>query len=428
MAFWMCTVRDEADAADLIVARMTAAQLETARLVGAAAEDSGVEPYLVGGAVRDALLGQRPTGDLDITLVGADAATFAQIARTVDGRISKSSQFNTARLEVGDRAVDLTMARAETYPQPGSLPDVRPGTLIEDLARRDFSVNAMAVSLSEDCWGSLSDPHGGREDLRRGQIRTLHEGSFRDDATRILRAARYAARLSFDLDDSTRRSLEGSIRFLSTISAVRFRNELERIFLEALNASTTLRMLDRWGSLSAIHPAIRIESAVWHRFGQESWNLPPGSRVTVGFAVLGAGLRVSDAAGVAVRLGLGSLNGRVLAESADLAGRLRETSPAEMSNSQLAEMLDPYHRHAVDGCALASTGEVSERVGQYLDELRDMRPDLDGNDLVNMGVPHGPEVGRILRILRAAKLDGLVRTWDDECTMVMRFLETATGT
>ena len=213
--------------------------MATARLVAGAAEEAGVEPYLVGGAVRDALLGFAPTGDLDITLVGADTATFAQIARTVGGRISKSSQFNTARLEIGDRAVDLTMARAETYPNAGSLPVVRPGTLAEDLARRDFSVNAMAVSLTSDRWGKLFDPHGGREDLRDGRIRTLEEGSFRDDATRILRAARYAARLSFDLDDNTRQSLDRSVRFLASISPARIRNELERILLESSTGSTT---------------------------------------------------------------------------------------------------------------------------------------------------------------------------------------------
>ena len=102
---------------------------------------------------------------------------------------------------------------------------------------------------------------------------------------------------------------------------------------------------------------------------------------------------------------------------------MTETDVAEMSNAQLAEMLDPYHRHAVDGCALASKGKVSERVGYYLDELRDLRPDLNGNDLVNMGIPHGPEVGRILRILRAAKLDGLVTSREDERAMVLGLLE-----
>ena len=418
---------DEANVADLIADRIPASQLETARLVVSAAGQSGVEPYLVGGAVRDALLGGSPTGDLDITLVGADAATFAQIARTTSGHVTKSSQFNTARLEIGDRFVDLAMARAETYPRPGSLPVVRPGTLAEDLARRDFTVNAMAVSLGSDRWGRLFDPHGGRDDLRKGHLRTLHEGSFRDDATRILRAARYATRLSFDLDDTTRHSLDRSIGFLSTISSARLRNELERTFMEASTTSRTLRMLADWGALSAIHPAIRFDSAAWRRFDEGSESLTLENRVAVGFAVLGAGLSVSDAEGVVARLGLGSLARRVLTESADLASRLTETNSAEMSNSQLVELLDPYHRHSVAGCALTLTGKVRDRVGHYLADLREMKPDLDGTDLVNMGVPHGPEVGRILRRLRSAKLDGTVETPDAERALVMRLLETLIG-
>ena len=414
-------MRDKSDAADLI----PTSQLDTARLVASAAEQAGVEPYLVGGAVRDALLGRSSTGDLDITLVGADAATFARIARITGGRITKSSQFNTARLEIGERAVDLAMARAETYPRPGSLPVVRPGTLAEDLSRRDFTVNAMAVSLGSDRWGRLFDPHGGQDDLRKGQIRTLHEGSFLDDATRILRAARYAARLSFDLDDITRRSLDRSIGFLSTISSARLRNELERIFMEASDAPIALRRLDQWGALSAMHSAIRFDSAAWLRFGHESRAFPlrAGLRSDSPFWEQGC---VSDAEGVAARLGLGSLSRRVITESADLVSSLTETNPMEMSNAQLAELLDPYHTYSVAGCALASTGKVGERVGHYLSDLRDMKPDLDGSDLVNMGVPHGPEVGRILRRLRAAKLDGTVETPDAERAMVMRLLETLT--
>ncbi len=413
---------DECDAADLIATRIPAALLDTARLVAEAAEQAGAEPYLVGGAVRDALLGRSPTGDLDVTLVGADDSTFAQIARNTGGRIAKSSQFNTARLEIDDCAVDLTMARAETYPNPGSLPVVSPGTLADDLARRDFSVNAMAVSLTSESWGRLFDPHGGRKDLREGQIRTLHEGSFRDDATRILRAARYAARLSFDLESDTLRSLEESIGFMPTISAARIRSEIERIFQEASIASMALQMLHDWGALTAIHPALAFNQSAWVRFGQECDNLPTENRVTVGFAVLGAGLNVTDADAVAARIGLGSLARRVLTESADLAARLSETNPAEMSNSQLADLLDPYHKRSVTGCFLASTGDVKERVGHYLADLRNMKPNLDGNDLVNMGVPQGPEVGRILRKLRAANLDGELQTPDDERAMVMNLL------
>ena len=293
------------------------------------------------------------------------------------------------------------MARAETYPQDGSLPVVHPGTINEDLARRDFSVNAMAVSLEEESWGMTARPprwtgrHAKRSAQDAAQVQ-LPRRRYQDTARReVCRPT-----LIRPLDDITRRLARATqTEFLYRLSQpARIRNELERIFLEASTALTTLRMLDRWGTLSAIHGALAFDLAAWRRYGQESGSLSLQSRVTVGFAVLGARLRVSDAEGVAGRLGLGSLNGRVLTESADLAGRLSEADLSGMSNAQLAELLDSFHRHTVAGCALASPGKVSERIGQYLSDLRDMRPDLDGNDLVDMGVPHGPEVGRILRI------------------------------
>ena len=253
----------KSDAADLI----PASQLDIARLIASAAEQASVEPYLVGGAVRDALLGRSSTGDLDITLVGADAATFAHIARITGGRIT-SKPLNSIRpgwkLESAPwtspwHGLRLTL-------EPGSLPVVRPGTLAEDLSRRDFTVNAMAVSLGSDRWGRLFDPHGGQDDLRKGQIRTLHEGSFLDDATRILRAARYAARLSFDLDDTTRHSLDRSIGFLSTISSARLRNELERIFHGSIRRPNR-RHCGRStnGARCLLYtPAIPFDSSAWH--------------------------------------------------------------------------------------------------------------------------------------------------------------------
>lgn len=218
---------------DLMASGIESDVLESVRAVAEAAGGCGAEPYLVGGLVRDLIIGTAASLDLDITLVGADAETFDEIARRVSGEITKRSQFNTIALRVGGHNFDLIMARDESYPTPGSLPVVRPGTLEEDLARRDFSVNAMAVSLSEDNWGDLFDPHGGLGDLRNGTLRILHPDSFRDDATRILRAARYASRLSLALSPETKDALLGSVGFIAEISPTRMRDELERVFLES---------------------------------------------------------------------------------------------------------------------------------------------------------------------------------------------------
>src|SRR5262249_22611747 len=160
-----------------------------------------VPAYLVGGAVRDLLLGVEGN-DLDVVIEG-DPDVLAGLSGFTPER---DSLFLTGKLDLGDSAVDVAHARAETYPQPGALPEVRPASITEDLDRRDFTANAMALPLAPG--SELIDPHGGLEDLRAGLLRVLHDRSFVDDPTRALRAARYAARFGFELEPETRRLLE----------------------------------------------------------------------------------------------------------------------------------------------------------------------------------------------------------------------------
>ena len=159
--------------ADQLERRLAAPRLNLLRRAAAVAARRGARLYLVGGAVRDVLLGGSPT-DLDVVADGDFAGLPDALASGLGGRVTARSQFDTAKLAVDDLTLDLARARTESYARPGALPDVRPGTMREDLTRRDFSVNAMAVSLTEGDWGVLLDPHGGAADLRAGLIRVLH--------------------------------------------------------------------------------------------------------------------------------------------------------------------------------------------------------------------------------------------------------------
>ena len=160
--------------------------------------------YLVGGVVRDLLLGY-PNFDLDLVVEG-DAVKLAQhVTETGQARLLAHKRFGTAKLRYDDFILDLATARKETYARPGALPTVTPGTLTDDLIRRDFSINAMAVSLATDDYGELVDPHRGKSDLEHRLIRVLHSRSFSDDATRILRGVRYEQRFSFDFEAHTAR-------------------------------------------------------------------------------------------------------------------------------------------------------------------------------------------------------------------------------
>ena len=390
------------------------------RAIGRAAEEAGAEPYLVGGLPRDIAAGI-PAGrspDADIALVGVGRDGFDGIARRAGGEIFKRSQFGTVAMRVGARDFDLAMARDESYPSPGSLPVVRPGTLAEDLARRDFSVNAMAVSLSWDSWGELRDPQGGLDDLREGTLRILHPGSFQDDGTRILRAARYASRLSLRLSEQTRDALGESVGYISRISSARVRDELERVFLEP-EAAIAMGLLQDWGALSVIHPALRRDAVAWERFADRVEGVSREGRIAVGYTALGFGMSDTEAAGVAARLTPGALNRRVLGEAAALGRALGEESLGGMANSALAARLDPLSEYGVMGCALGASEADRARLDDYLDRLRLVRPALTGDDLIALGVPRGPEVGRVLGALRDALLDGLVADREGEEAFVL---------
>ncbi|MCH7746149.1 MAG: hypothetical protein IIC84_08765, partial [Chloroflexi bacterium] len=175
------------NAAPILNDRLSPVQTRLLERAGRVSSQHGVALYLVGGAVRDAMLG-RQTIDLDLSMVSADPAFASVLAHGLNGQVVASSRFGTSKLQIGGIVIDLAMARSETYAHPGALPSVAPGSIDEDLARRDFSINAMAVSLSPDSWGDLLDPFDGRRDLQRRLIKVLHPGSFVDDATRILRA------------------------------------------------------------------------------------------------------------------------------------------------------------------------------------------------------------------------------------------------
>jgi tRNA nucleotidyltransferase (CCA-adding enzyme) len=194
--------------------------------------------YLVGGTVRDILLG-RPGFDVDIAVEG-DAISFA---RGLGGEVTEHGRFGTAVVRFGDgRHWDVVTARRETYPAPAVLPDVEAGTIEDDLARRDFTVNAMAASLGED-FGRVVDPHAGRADLEARAIRVLHPASFVDDPTRIFRAIRYESRLGFRMDPETERLAREGMAGVALLSDARFREEVVALLSEAEGIRHTLERL-----------------------------------------------------------------------------------------------------------------------------------------------------------------------------------------
>jgi tRNA nucleotidyltransferase (CCA-adding enzyme) len=219
--------------------------------IGRIAAQLRVPAYLVGGPVRDVLL-CRVSLDVDVMVEG-DAASLAQaLAGHFHGRLTTHDRFGTAVVELPGWHVDVATARRERYPVPGVLPVVEPAPPAEDLQRRDFSINAMALRLDQDL-GLLMDPFGGAADLRAGVVRGLHEQTFRDDPTRAVRAARYCARYGCRLDPATRgwlaAALEGGA--LATVTTQRHWGELSRLLTEA-TAPEAVDLLASWGVLGLL--------------------------------------------------------------------------------------------------------------------------------------------------------------------------------
>ncbi len=191
--------------------------------------------YAVGGVVRDLAL-NRPLGDIDLT-VETDPVPLAEAAANALGstRVRRHERFSTASVEYRGTRVDIAMSRAERYATPAALPEVSPAPIAEDLQRRDFTINAIAFDLRDEV-GYL-DPTGGAADLELGLVRALHPASFVDDPTRLFRACRYAGRLAFEIETSTRTWMQAGLSCTGRLSAARLRNELFAILSEEAPAA-----------------------------------------------------------------------------------------------------------------------------------------------------------------------------------------------
>jgi tRNA nucleotidyltransferase (CCA-adding enzyme) len=342
----------------------------------------GQPAYLVGGAVRDLLLGEDRT-DLDVAVDGE----IAPLAKALGGELVEHERFSTASVSAGELFVDIARTRQETYPAPGALPEVSPAPLEQDLARRDFTINAMAVPLDGE--PELIDPHGGLEDLRAGVLRILHPDSFVDDPTRALRAARYVARLGLALDPDTEPAL--LLADLASVSEDRVTGELARIAAEE-RPSAALNLIAEWGVLD-LGPGPRLSEAIEELFvRQREW---------AEFADRETAILLAVAPGDHPR----KLRGR----AAKLA-RLSTGSPAQRWH------LADGHPPPVLALARAAGAEW---IDDYVARLRHVELEIWGYDLLEAGVPEGPAIGRGLDAALNARLNQEVSTREEELRVAL---------
>ena len=354
--------------------------------------------YAVGGSVRDLLLG-RQIVDLDLAVEG-DAAALARRALP-DAKITAHARFHTASVMASTR-IDLATARREKYVRPGALPRVTPATITEDLRRRDFSMNAMALRL--DGRAALLDPCGGVTDIVAKRVRVLHDASFRDDATRIFRAFRYAKRIRFLLDAHTNALLRDGVRYVAAIGGERLRRELE-LMLGEETAGAALEAADAAGALAAVHDALRWDRDRYRALAAEA--TADIARVPFGFALAVAGATPADAAAVTLRLRLKRAEAAAVGGIASMGGVADMLNRRDAKPSGVVVLLDRYPAASVAAFAATAADPIARQLAlRYLAEWRHMKPLLSGRDLQEMGVPAGPLVQRGLQLVRAARLDG----------------------
>jgi len=384
---------------------------------GEAAWRKGLKLYLVGGAVRDLLLG-RPSLDLDLVVEGDALALLADLGW--QGRILRFPAFGTAKLLGEGWRLDLASARKESYPRPGALPRVAPGSLQDDLFRRDFAVNALAVDLSPSGLGTLVDPFGGREDLEKGLIRVLHEGSFRDDATRIFRAVKYAARFHFHLEARTRRLILRDRRYLETISGERLRRELV-LTLEEETPEKALALADGLGVLEGVSPGLKADVWLTRKFStarRRGWASPE-----VYLALIAYRMAAEDGEKLLSHLHFPRAQARAVEDIQALKAHEPALAQPRLARHEVYCLLEGYSVAAVQALALASAeASVRRRAHLFLEKLRYVKCSLGGEDLMGMGVKAGPKMGEYLRRLQEARLDGLVQDRAGELALALRWL------
>lgn len=378
--------------------------------IGREADGAGVIAYLVGGAVRDSLR-RRRVRDIDVAIEG-DAVGFARAwARAAGGRFAASSAFGTAAVELGPGAaalrVDFASSRAESYPSPAALPRVRPAPIAEDLARRDFTINAMAVALNGPGKGRLLDPFGGRADLAHGIVRMLHSASARDDPTRAYRAVRFALRLGFRIAPETRRWIAEAIDSgaFEYLSGDRLRREILLLFAEhspsiAVRAIVFLRLertiSPRLGAGAASRRRLQRVEALARRAGR--------ARDWPALLAWSLDLPEADRRAAAARLGLAGEPLREFCDAGQRASQAREAARGKRL-SALAAVSRDWPIDTVLASASALAPAAASRLLRARSLASRLRLRISGEDLRRSGVLPGPAIGRALEETWRARID-----------------------
>jgi tRNA nucleotidyltransferase (CCA-adding enzyme) len=388
--------------------------------IGKEANTWGKRLYLVGGFVRDLLLNHHSL-DLDLVIEGDAISLAKNIALITKADLLIHPHFGTAKLGYSNFTLDIATARSETYARPGALPTVNPATLSTDLSRRDFSINAMAISLNCDDYGKLIDPCGGKNDLDKHLIRVLHPDSFREDATRILRAFRYQQRLDFVFETQTEELIRRDISMLDTISGDRLRNELELILREEY-PEKILKQLEGIGILKKLNSSLSFGEEAYKEFKKARSYNSADKLYSLYLCLLIYPLSYSEIKQFIQRLNVPLVLARAMKDTIKLKSKLHLLTAHSIRHSEIFFLLNEYDLLAIYANDITSKlPAVHSNIDLFLNRLRNIEPSINGEELINLGIPAGPVLGKILKAVHRAKLDGEVSSKEEELRLALSF-------
>lgn len=413
--------------------------LELLQQASAMAQEMGYGLYVVGGFVRDLLLGERNL-DLDLVVEGDAIRLARRLARRVGARTRSHGRFGTAKIvlegreaEFGIPSLDFATARLEFYAHSAALPEVEQSSIKADLHRRDFTINTLAIRLDSDHYGKLLDFYGGEQDLQDRVVRVLHSLSFIEDPTRIMRAVRFEQRLGFHIEPRTAELIENALPMLSRVTGERVRHELLLILAED-EPEHALNRLDELDVLEQIHPRLASDeetARLFARLREEvaagRWDVQAAEyglpAPALYLALLTCRMSREDVEGLGAHLKLLRQDLALLRQVLDL----RELSP-RLEEPQLRNReIDAILRFSSSPSRLVAwlcTGSetVRERLWLYESSLRHVQPTVDGEYLKSLGLRPSPLFRRLLDAVRNARLDGEIETVEEEKDLVAHLL------
>jgi tRNA nucleotidyltransferase (CCA-adding enzyme) len=383
--------------------------------------------YLVGGSVRDVLLGAEGF-DIDIAVEGDAIGLARELARLLHGRVRAHEKFGTAVvLYDEDERVDVVTTRTEFYDAPAALPSVVRAGIREDLFRRDFSVNAIAVSLRAEDFGRLVDPFDGRRDIAERRLRVLHNLSFVDDPTRIFRAVRYESRLGFRMDEHAVQLARSCVEMglFDDLSSARLRDELVAI-LDEPDAPRSILRLAEIGVAAAVHPHLAADEEAAALVGRlnalRDRYAPELPRWRLGLAVLARRMATYELYSWLGRLRLRRRDVDKIVAAVVFAPRLVERLQREISPAEIVALVEPV---APDAPLVALAMHDLPALEEYFGSLREIELEIGGSDLVELGLEQSPRVGKILAELRRRKLNGALAGRDAELAAAKELIDEA---